>query len=99
MTELERSGMASGWLMLIIGNLIALGVFLNGFRFSRVTTAPFKELHWFGRTISDPKDVLEKTRLIGKVQMFLAPMFALFWGLMLSGAFGPVSGIQTLNLS
>jgi hypothetical protein len=91
--------MASGWLMLIIGNLIALGVCLNGFRFSRVTTAPFKELHWFGRTINDPKDVLKKTRLIGKVQMIFAPMFALVWSLMLSGTFGPVSGIQTLNLS
>ena len=78
--------------MLILGNLICLGVFLNGLRFSRLDRVPFKSVEWFGRDITDPSDMLKKVQLIGRVQMFVAPFFAIFWTLAALGVFGHVAG-------
>lgn len=82
--------------MLILGNLICLGVFLNGLRFSRMDRVPFKSVGWFGREVTDPSDMLKKMRLIGRVQMFAAPVFAILWTSMALGVFGPVAGFERL---
>jgi hypothetical protein len=91
--------MASGTTMWIIGVLICVGVFLNGLRFSRMETSPFKSVGWFGKAIDDPTEMLKKVNLIGKIQMIFAPLFLIFWTLMLFGVLGPIEGIQTIELN
>lgn len=89
--------MSEGTTMWLIGCLISLGLFLNGWRFARMEKIPFRSISWFGRTIVDPVDIKAKTNLIGRLFMIVAPLFALLWTLMAFGALGPVAGMPPIG--
>jgi hypothetical protein len=91
--------MADGKIMWVIGALICVGVFLNGLRFSRMKKSSFKSVSWFSKAIDDPGEMLKKINLIGKIQMIFAPLFLIFWTLILFEVLGPVEGIQTIKLN
>ena len=81
----------SPYLFLGLVGLIAVGVFLNGLRFVRMTQNPWAGKSLFGMPVEGHDLPVERVRLIGKLQMVGAPIFLLAMSyLVLSGKIGPM---------
>lgn len=91
--------MVSGWIFLGITTLICIGAFLNGVRFSRMTSDIFDKKGLFGLQVEGFEMSLENLRRFGRLQMIFAPLFLFIVALMVFGFFGPVDGIQTIKFN
>ena len=89
--------MTNGWTFLAIGTLISIGVFLNGWRFARMTENPWAGKTMLGQPVSGHDWPIGKLRLFGKVSMIAAPLFLVVWAALCFGWLGPVDGIQTID--
>ena len=84
-------------LFLALVGLICAGVFINGVRFARMTHNPWAGKSMMGVPIEGHDLPIEKVRLIGKVQMIVAPIFFLLMSiLVLTGKIGPLDGPEWL---
>ncbi|WP_088184148.1 hypothetical protein [Sphingobium sp. Z007] len=90
--------MTDGRIFLAVVAVIALGVFVNGLRFARMTTNPFVGRKLFGMPIEGSELPLGRLNLIGKIQMIVAPLFFVFACALTFGFLGPVEGIETIKL-
>ncbi len=79
--------MSESMIMLIVGNAIAIGVFLVGLRFSKMQELPEKNYQG--------PDTIEGLHRLSKILMIAAPAFMIFWNLMMFGFLGSVEGIET----
>jgi len=91
--------LTDGWVFLSVTVLIAVGVFLNGVRFSRMRKNPFVGRSLFGQPIQGTELSIHHIRWIGKIQMIFAPVFLLFAAAMTFGFFGPVEGITIIKFN
>ena len=90
--------MTNGWLFLGITALICVGVFLNGVRFSRKTVNPFVGRRLGSVPVGGHELTLAQLQRFGRLQMIAAPVFLLFFTALAFGLFGPVDGIQTIQI-
>ncbi len=79
--------MSESIIMLIVGNAIAIGVFLVGLRFSKMQKLPEKNYQG--------PDTIEGLHRLAKILMIAAPAFMIFWNLMMFGYLGPINGVET----
>ena len=91
--------MESGLTTWIIGALISIGVFLNGLRFARMDKNPWADRTFFGMQIQGSDMPIKQVRMMGQIQMIFAPLFLVIWTLGHFGVFGPVDGIETIELN
>lgn len=85
-------------IFLALIGLICAGVFLNGVRFARMAHNPWAGKTMLGQPVQGHDLPVERVRLIGKVQMVVAPLFLLLMGyLVLSGKIGPLYGPEWLS--
>jgi len=89
----------SGAIFLGIATLICVGLFLNGLRFSRMPEERARDSRVmielpFG--LGHNRSRAEQARLIGRIQMIVAPLFLLFIAALAFGLLGPVEGIETI---
>ncbi|HAF42060.1 MAG TPA: hypothetical protein DCG90_09905 [Sphingobium sp.] len=90
--------MTDGRVFLSIVAVIALGVFVNGLRFARMTSNPFVGRRLFGMPMEGSELPIGRLNLIGKIQMIFAPLFLGFACALTFGFLGPVEGIETIKL-
>ena len=83
--------MSNSAIMWLLGTVIVITQFFMGLRFARSTQVKGK-VEWFGRVINDPAEALKKQQKIGRIFMIIAPIFFVFWTLLLFGVLGPVEG-------
>ena len=89
--------MSKAEMMWVLGSVTMIALFFVGLWFSR-STRPMGNITWFGRVIDDPAEILEKTRLLGRIFMIVAPAFLVVWTLMLFGFFGPVGDLEPVRI-
>ena len=89
--------MTDGLAFLAITTLIAVGVFLNGLRFARMTANPFEGRRIFGQPVQGSELSVRQIKRIGLIQMIFAPIFLLVVAAMAFGFFGPVEGITAIK--
>ena len=81
----------SGWVLLTVGLLIALGDFAIGYRFARM-----------GEPLASQTDVSapsrEDARRLGRIIMFAAPLFFLVFAALAFGLI-PTDGIDPIRLN
>lgn len=90
--------MIDGWLFLAIATAIGVGVFLNGPRFSRMTQNPRANKTLAGMPIAGSEMSIARVRLIGVIQMIIAPLMWLLFVALCFGLMGPVQGIKIIQL-
>ena len=90
--------MTSGWVFLALNALICAGVFLNGWRFSRMTQNPWGGKTLFGLPVEGHDLPIEKIRRFGIMQMVFAPLFLALVAALCFGLLGPVNGIETIRV-
>lgn len=88
--------MSKSEIMWVLGSLNCIAMFFIGFWFSR-STRPINGMMWFGRVVDDPAEALEKKQLMGRIFMVAAPIFFVFWSLLLFGVMGPVEGLEPIK--
>ncbi len=81
-------------LFLGLAALVCVGVFLNGWRFARMTANPFKRMKLFGMPMQGSELTVEQLNRLGRMQMLAAPVIFLFFALVTSGLLGPINGDQ-----
>ena len=90
--------MTDGRLFLAISAAICIAVFLNGVRFSRMTRNPWSGRTIAGMPISGSEMPIARIRMIGVIQMILAPLILFFMTALCFGLMGPVQGIKIIQL-
>ena len=88
----------SGWLFLGVTALICAACFLNGVRFARMSENPLAGKRLLGMPVGGSEMPIEKVRRMGMLFMIAAPIFFLFVAALCFGLFGPVDGIQIIDL-
>ena len=93
--------MTDGRIFLGIAAIICVLAFLNGLRFARMSAERVDagrlqlELPGF---LARGRSPLAQVQLFGRIQMIAAPLMLLFFIALTFGLFGPVSGIQTIQI-
>ena len=64
-----------------VSAVISLGVFLNGWRFARLTSNPFAGMKLFGRPIEGSELSVEQLNRMGRLHMMAAPAILLLFAI------------------
>lgn len=89
--------MIDGRIFLALATVMSLGLFLNGWRFSRMTQNPWVGRRLLWQDVGGGDLPIEQVRRFGRIQMIAAPIFLLFFAALAFGMFGSVQGIDVLR--